>query len=119
MFLFTKAQRLLKKSDYDHVFAQAEKIVTNDFVLLFRKNDLGYARLGLALSKKMIAKAHDRNRIKRLLRECFRQASLPSVDVIFLARHGVAKQTNIGLNTRMSKTWEKLTACYNKLFACQ
>jgi ribonuclease P protein component len=114
VFSFNKAQRLLKKSDYDHVFVQAKKIVTTDFVLLCRENNIGYARLGLALSKKMIAKAHDRNRIKRLLRECFRQTQLPAVDIIFLARSGVAQQTNLGINTRLSKTWEKLASCYSK-----
>jgi ribonuclease P protein component len=114
VFPFSKLQRLLKKIEYDHVFEGATKIVTNEFVLLFRGNSLGYARLGLALSKKMIAKAHDRNRIKRLLREGFRQTQLPSVDIIFLARHGVAKQTNQSINTKLSKTWEKLTSCYGK-----
>jgi ribonuclease P protein component len=110
VFAFKKTQRLLKKIDYDHVFEQAKKIVTNEFILLYRENKLGYARLGLALSKKMIAKAHDRNRIKRLLREGFRQTELPAVDMIFLARSGVAKQTNSSINTKLSKTWEKLTS---------
>lgn len=114
MFAFKKTQRLLTKIDYDLVFQQAKKIVTSEFILLFRENNLGYARLGLALSKKMIAKAHDRNRIKRLLREGFRQTRLPAVDMIFLARQGVAKQTNSGLNTQLSKTWEKLTSCFDK-----
>lgn len=112
MFPFKKTQRLLKKSDYDYVFVQAKKFVTTDFILLCRENNLGYARLGLALSKKMIAKAHERNRIKRLLRECFRQTQLPSVDIIFLARAGVAKQTNLNINTRLNKLWEKLISCY-------
>lgn len=114
MFAFKKAQRLLTKVDYDLVFQQAKKIVTTEFILLFRENNLGHARLGLALSKKMIAKAHDRNRIKRLLREGFRQKQLPAVDMIFLARQGMAKQTNSGLNTQLSKTWEKLTSCFEK-----
>lgn len=114
MFSFKKTQRLLNKSDYDHVFNQAKKIVTTDFILLTRENNLGYARLGLALSKKMIAKAHDRNRIKRLLRECFRQTQLPAVDIIFLARSGVAKQEKMSINSRLNQTWEKLTSCYSK-----
>lgn len=114
MFAFKKTQRLLKKIDYDHVFEKAKKVVTSEFVVLYRSNDLGYARLGLALSKKMIAKAHDRNRLKRLLREGFRQTQLPAVDVIFLARQGVAKQTNLAINTLLSKTWEKVTSCYEK-----
>ena len=114
MFAFKKAQRLLKKIDYDHVFEKAKKIVTTEFIILFRENNLGYARLGLALSKKMIAKAHDRNRIKRLLREGFRQTRLPAVDLIFLARQSVGKQTNSGINNKLSKTWEKINSCYGK-----
>lgn len=94
------------------MFEQAKKIVTSEFIVLFRENNLGYARLGLALSKKVIAKAHDRNRIKRLLRESFRQNELPAVDVVFLARQGVAKQTNANINARMGKTWKKIISCY-------
>jgi ribonuclease P protein component len=110
VFAFKKTQRLLKKIEYDHVFEQAKKIVTDEFILLYRENNLGYPRLGLAISKKMIAKAHDRNRIKRLLRESFRQTRLPAVDMIFLARQGVAKKSNSGINTKLSKTWEKITS---------
>ena len=109
MFVFKKTQRLLTKKDYNHVFEQAKKLVTSEFIILFRENNLGYARLGLAISKKMIAKAHDRNRIKRLIRENFRQRELPAVDMIFLARHGVAKQANAKISTKLSKSWEKLT----------
>ncbi len=119
MFAFKKTQRLLKKADYDHVFEQAKKIVTSEFIILYRENNLGYARLGLALSKKMIANAHDRNRIKRLLRESFRQNRLPAVDLVFLARQGVAKETNSGISTKLSKTWEKLTVAYDKQCAYQ
>lgn len=114
MFAFKKTQRLLTKRDYDHVFEQAKKIVTSEFIILFRENNLGYARLGLALSKKMIAKAHDRNRIKRLIRESFRQRNLPAVDMVFLARRGVAKHANSNINTRLGKSWEKLIICFGK-----
>lgn len=114
MFAFKKIRRLLIKKDYDHVFIQAKKIVTSEFIIFFRENNLGYARLGLALSKKMIAKAHDRNRIKRLIRENFRKTKLPAVDIIFLARHGVAKQFNSNINTRLSKSWEKLSSFCEK-----
>ena len=114
MFSFKKTQRLLKKNDYDHVFKQATKMVTSEFIILFRNNKLGYARLGLALSKKMISKAHDRNRIKRLLREGFRQRQLPAIDVIFLARQSIAKYSNLDINTKLRKTWEQLIYCYDK-----
>lgn len=114
MFAFTRARRLVKKTDYDYVFEKANKIVTEQYIVLYRKNKLSYARLGLAISKKMVAKSHDRNRIKRLLREGFRHAQLPAFDLVFLARMGIAKQTNSKISTSLSNTWEQLIACYDK-----
>ncbi|KTD07718.1 ribonuclease P protein component [Legionella jamestowniensis] len=110
MNCFDKTRRLLKKSDYDYVFAQAKKVVTSEFIFLYRNNSLGYARLGLALSKKIISKAHDRNRLKRLLRETFRVKQLPAIDVVVLARPGVANAENKTLNAKLGKTWDKLIA---------
>ena len=114
MYFFKKTQRLLTKNEYNHVFEQAKKIVTSEFIVLFRENNLGYARLGLALSKKMIATAHERNRIKRLIREGFRQSKLLSVDVVFLARQGLAEQINANISARLGKIWIKLTSYYEK-----
>jgi ribonuclease P protein component len=112
---FDKTRRLLKKSDYDHVFNQATKMVTSDFIVLYRSNEVGHARLGLALSKKMIAKAHDRNRLKRILRETFRtNHHLPAVDIIVLARQGVGNVQNSIIVAKLSKTWEKLSAMHGK-----
>ena len=105
---FDKARRLLKKIDYDHVFSQATKVVTPEFIVLYRKNSVGNARLGLALSKKTIAKAHDRNRIKRLLRETFRIRQLPAVDIIILTRRGVANVDNPMINIKLGSIWDKL-----------
>jgi ribonuclease P protein component len=90
------------------VFNQAKKLVTSDFIVLYRENNVGQARLGLALSKKMIAKSHDRNRIKRMLRESFRTRSLPAIDIIFLARHGVASVQNSVIFTKLNQAWDKL-----------
>jgi ribonuclease P protein component len=114
VFVFKRIQRILNKAEYDYVFKKAQKIVTSDFIVLYRSNNLGHARLGLALSKKMIAKAHDRNRVKRLIRESFRLRQLPDLDIIFLAKPGVAKQDNSVFYTKLSKTWDQLIAYSNK-----
>ena len=115
MNCFDKTRRLLKKSDYDHVFAEEKKIVNSEFVILYRNNMVGHARIGLALSKKMIAKAHDRNRVKRILREAFRtDKHLPSVDMVILARPGVGKVPNLTINAKLSTAWNKLSASYEK-----
>lgn len=108
MYDFDKARRLLKKKEFDEVFSQSKKIVTDEFIVLYRENAMGQARLGMALSKKMIAKAHDRNRIKRLVRETFRVQQLPSYDIVFLARKGVAMVPNAFINTRLGYIWQKM-----------
>jgi ribonuclease P protein component len=114
VFAFTKKQRLLNKIDYDCVFERAKKLTTSEFIVLYRDNNLGYARLGLAISKKKIAKAHERNRVKRLLRESFRHQRLPAVDVIFLAKRNTTEQTNVAINNQLSQTWGQINSCYAK-----
>lgn len=112
MSCFDKTRRLLKKSEYDYVFAQASKLVTTEFIILHRSNTIGIARLGLAISKKKLAKACQRNRVKRLLRESFRLRQLPAVDIIFLARNDVTTVNNNVITANLGHAWEKLTNFY-------
>lgn len=46
--------------------------------------------MGISISKKVLKKATDRNRIKRLLRESYREMreKIPEVDVHVVAREG-------------------------------
>lgn len=108
MYRFDKSRRLLNKSDYENVFNQAKRVVNSDFIALYRSNGVGHARLGLAISKKIIAKAHDRNRVKRMLRETFRRQQLPAVDIIILAKKGVVDVQNSLIISRLIKLWGSL-----------
>jgi len=50
-------------------------------------NELGESRLGLAIAKRAIPLAADRNAIKRQIREAFRlHSNLPSMDIVALTR---------------------------------
>ena len=105
---FDRNKRLLKKVDYDAVFGKANKWVTSEFIFLYRNNDSGYARLGLAISKKTIPKAHERNRVKRLLRETFRTTTLQALDIVVLAKRGLERVSNPTLIAHLNKAWGKL-----------
>lgn len=108
MNAFNKSHRLLTKIDYDRVFNKAKKIVTKHFIILHSENYIGHARLGIAITKKVIHKAHDRNRIKRILRESFRTNKLKATDIIFLAKKGLNKLDNSDLANELQQTWGKL-----------
>ena len=63
------------------------------FAVHILKNELGYARLGIIASKKIIPKATSRNFVKRTIREVFRR-NFPrscSVDVLVRARKQLPK----------------------------
>ncbi|MFC3908221.1 ribonuclease P protein component [Legionella dresdenensis] len=112
MYCFSKARRLVKKSDYNRVFDGANKTVTPDFVILHCANTCGRARIGLALSKKKIAKACLRNKVKRLLRENFRKQLLPPIDMVFLARYPMKKVETKTITANLETAWDKLITFY-------
>jgi ribonuclease P protein component len=97
---------------FNAVFKESKKFVTPEFLFLVRPNDANRARLGLSLSKRYIAKAATRNRLKRVFRDSFRQQQLPHIDIVALARTGLANKSNKVLFTRLVKTWQKINAYY-------
>ena len=78
----------------------------------YRGNELGHARLGLAISKRVSKRAVERNRIKRLLRESFRRVrhQLPAVDLMVMAREQAAGVPGAELLLEIDGLWKKLIA---------
>jgi ribonuclease P protein component len=79
---------LTGRREFDLVFKEGSSLALKNLVIYARPNELGFSRLGLAVSKK-IGKAVARNRIKRLLREAMRTMSgdiSPDYDFVFVAR---------------------------------
>jgi ribonuclease P protein component len=87
---FPREIRIVRTSDYKAIYKIGRKIHSKRFVLFGRINALGYARLGLTVSRK-VGDAVVRNRIKRLFREIFRRSlrEIPNqFDIVVNAKSG-------------------------------
>ena len=104
---FSRESRLIKAEDYQYVFANAKRFGNHNFTLLVRKNNLGHARLGLAIAKKSVKLAVDRNRIKRLIRESFRHeiAELPPIDIVAMCRRGAVELPSSEISAQLDTQW--------------
>ncbi len=108
---FGKEMRLLNAADFKRVFdAPDQRSVDPMFTLLARKNELGYPRLGMAITKKRLKRAVDRNRAKRIIRESFRlwQRDLGSYDFVVMNRNALVGAENPAQFHSLDKHWARL-----------
>lgn len=94
--------------------ARGRRVHQAFFTASVRTNELGAARLGMAIAVKIAGNAVQRNRIRRVIRESFRleQHQLPAVDVVIGARPQVRGLPNSALRAALVELWKKVTtAC--------
>ena len=68
---FPKHFRLRTAAEFKRVYEGGAKRISRSFVLFALQNSLAYSRFGLTTPRKL-GKAHDRNRVKRRVREILR-----------------------------------------------
>lgn len=108
---FLKQQRLLLPAQYRQVFdKQSCRSVDDCFTLIATPNNVGYPRIGLAIAKKQLRRAVDRNRCKRAIRESFRTngQTLPALDIVVLARSNLLLTDNAKLRDKLARHWQQL-----------
>lgn len=91
-----KTERLLKRREFLYLSRQGSSIGNRYFVVSFQCNALGYSRLGITVTRKT-GNAVVRNRIKRHVREFFRQNRHllgTGVDVNVIAKKAAAEATS-------------------------
>jgi ribonuclease P protein component len=106
---FGKENRLLDAAAFGHVFAKATRSRDRLFTVLCRPNKLGTARLGLAVSKKHCRHATGRNRIKRAIRESFREHKmlLSNLDIVVINQPAATKASNPELIASLETHWHR------------
>lgn len=107
---FQRQARLCRPGDFRDVFAKPKKSVDSCFMVLARENGRSSARLGLAISKKCARRAVDRNRLKRIVRESFRQHRdhLEGIDFVVLCRRGSLTSPSSRLFSSLSAHWKRI-----------
>jgi ribonuclease P protein component len=102
---------LTRPSEFKQVFANSKRVGDEYFSVLGHNNQLAFARLGLGVAKKHIKQAVGRNRVKRLLRESFRQHQdeLSGLDIVVLLRRDVTVLDNADIYKRFNKLWQAIS----------
>ena len=89
---FSRRLRIRKSGEYQRHRRTSKAFRTRNFVIAWALTERGHNRLGLTVSKR-VGKAHDRNRVKRLVRTWFRQTQgqlSGSLDLVVIAQPGAA-----------------------------
>ncbi len=107
---FTAAQRLLKAAQFERAYAQGRRFGDALFSINVSAAETGRPRLGLSVGARNIANAVARNRVRRTVRESFRehQHELPLVDMVVAARAGARGVANAQLRASLAALWKRI-----------
>ncbi|HUF72161.1 MAG TPA: ribonuclease P protein component [Gammaproteobacteria bacterium] len=106
---FPRARRLRTAKDYSRVFGGADRSSDRFFTVLARLNGLSEARLGLAIARRVAPRAIDRNRLRRLARESFRQLTLAPLDYVVMARKDALDAPNPAIRDSLDRHFVRLS----------
>ncbi len=112
---FTKAQRVRRRGEFQHVFNKGSRVASRYFTLLLTTGTTSTTRLGIVASKK-IGDAVHRNRGKRLTRELFRRhhplpgGGVDVVDVVVIPRRDVFDASYADLDRDFRAVWHRAVA---------
>lgn len=108
---FAKRQRLLSPAQFRSVFREGRKSRDALMGVFVAPNALDFARLGIAVSRRVSPRATVRNRIRRQIRETFRhrQHELAGLDIVVVAQPACAEQTTARLRASLERHWNRIS----------
>ncbi len=101
--------RLLSGPEFSRVFATRKAHRDRYFTIHYAPAE--QPRLGMAVSRRVSNKAVERNRIRRQIRESFRQhrPRLKSMDFVVVARQSAAGVDNASLYEALAQLWQRFS----------
>jgi len=107
--MLPKENRLKKKKDFENVFNNGTSIKGESIYLKFLKTKEPFTRIGFIVSKKVSAKAAERNKIKRWLRESVKGfLKFEGLDIVIISSPRIKKKTLEEIKIDIEKTIKKI-----------
>ena len=116
MATFSRAMKMNNPGDFTRVFRQGKRTGGGGLTILSVENSVGHPRLGLAIAKKHLKLASQRNRVKRIIRESFRQhqSALANFDIVVLSRPDINQRDSSQLWAALERHWLTVVAQWQK-----
>ncbi len=109
-YSFKKRIRILKTEDYLNLRKKSIKVENSTFYLIYKKNQFELSRIGLTVSKRT-GNAVVRNRIKRVIRDYYRQNKYSgnnNYEINIIAKKSAAGKTNKELIESLKNVFLKI-----------
>ena len=105
-----------RPGDFSRVFRQAKRTGGGGLTILAVENSVDHPRLGLAIAKKHVKLASHRNRLKRIIRESFRQhqSEFSNIDIVVLSRPGLDQRDSQQVWAALERHWLTVVAQWQK-----
>ncbi|HWW19780.1 MAG TPA: ribonuclease P protein component [Steroidobacteraceae bacterium] len=109
-FTLPAIRRMRRPAEFKRIYASGRRFSNEFFTANAQVNDLTWARLGMSIAARILRRAVDRNRIRRLIRESFRmhQQQLPSLDIVIGARAAAGTADRVRLRAALESLWQKI-----------
>lgn len=111
-FTLGPERRLRRAAEYRQLYASGRRLGAEPFTAIVRPNQLAVARLGLSIAARTVRRAVQRNWVRRLIRESFRQhcGQLPPLDIVVGVRSGVQAMSGARLREALERLWQKIAS---------
>ena len=112
---YTKKERLLKRIEYVRLSNSEKKIHSSHFIVVTGTNRLKRTRIGITVTKR-VGNAVTRNRIKRLVREFFRNNKnkiKENLDINIIAKMSVKSVPTEKVFKSLNDIFEKLAVSFD------